>query len=61
MSNGDYLTRLLVQLPWAYRMNQLRDAVRDCYVIDGNYFDSSKYDACNDVPRYEHEVRLRCC
>lgn len=55
VSNGDFRKKLLYQLPWSYRFHQLKDAVRQCYLESGSYYDSSKYDACNDVPRYEAE------
>ena len=44
---------MLYQLPWAYKVQQLGEAVKDSYIQIGDMFDSSKYDNCNDVPRYD--------
>lgn len=50
---GKCTPELLYQLPWAYKVQQLNEAVQDCYVNMGDIYDSSKYDNCNGVPRYE--------
>eukprot|EP01041_Mallomonas_annulata_P009950 gene9950-20686_t len=55
VSKGDFYTSLIYQLPWAYRLSQLRDAVRACYIHRGDYFDSSPYDDCSGVPRYDKQ------
>lgn len=50
---GKCTPELLYQLPWAYKVQQLHEAVEDCYINMGDIYDSSKYDNCNGVPRYE--------
>jgi hypothetical protein len=50
---GKCTPELLYQLPWAYKVQQLHEAVQDCYLNMGDIYDSSKYDNCNGVPRYE--------
>ena len=50
---GKCTPELLYQLPWAYKVQQLHEAVEDCFLNMGDIYDSSKYDNCNGVPRYE--------
>jgi hypothetical protein len=54
ISDGRYDPEILYKLPWAYKMMQLADAIKDCYLTGGDILDSSKYDNCNDVPRYDN-------
>lgn len=54
VSEGLYDPETVYQLPWAYKVQQLELAVRDCYLKASDFFDSSKYDNCNDVPRYDN-------
>lgn len=53
VSEGCFEPELLYKLPWAYKVQQLGAAVRESYLEVGDMFDSSKYDNCNDVPRYD--------
>ncbi len=53
VSEGSMEPEILYQLPWAYKLQQLSMAVKDCYIKGNDFFDSSKYDNCNDVPRYD--------
>mmetsp|Transcript_14423 Transcript_14423/g.21668 ORF Transcript_14423/g.21668 Transcript_14423/m.21668 type:complete len:1392 (+) Transcript_14423:58-4233(+) len=53
VSQGSFEPELLYKLPWAYKVQQLGAAVKACYLEVGDMFDSSKYDNCNDVPRYD--------
>jgi hypothetical protein len=54
VSGGSFEPELLYKLPWAYKVQQLSAAVKDSYVTVGDMLDSSKYDNCNDVPRYDN-------
>ena len=54
VSGGSFEPELLYKLPWAYKVQQLSAAVKDSYVNVGDMLDSSKYDNCNDVPRYDN-------
>lgn len=54
VSQGVYFDDLIYQLSWAYRMSQLEGAIRDCFKRNGDWFDSSPYDNCDGVPRYEN-------
>lgn len=53
VSQGSFEPELLYKLPWAYKVQQLSAAVKESYLQVGDMFDSSKYDNCNDVPRYD--------
>lgn len=53
ISQGLYDPEMLYKLPWAYKVQQLGAAVKDCFLEVGDFFDSSKYDDCNEVPRYD--------
>lgn len=54
VSGGSFEPELLYKLPWAYKVQQLSAAVKDSYLNVGDMLDSSKYDNCNDVPRYDN-------
>lgn len=54
VSGGNFEPELLYKLPWAYKLQQLSAAVKDSYLQLGDMLDSSKYDNCNDVPRYDN-------
>jgi hypothetical protein len=54
VSEGSFEPEIIYQLPWAYKINQLALATKDCYVNCYDFFDSSKYDNCNGVPRYDN-------
>jgi len=53
VAEGNYVADLIFQLSWAYRVKQFEDAVMDCYRKGEDFFDSSKYDNCDGIPRYE--------
>jgi hypothetical protein len=55
VAEGYYLEELILQLPWAYQIHQFEGAVKDCSKYSGNFLDSSKYDNCDGIPRYENE------
>lgn len=52
VSQGLYDPQVVYKLPWAYKMSQLAQAAKACYLEGGDFYDSSKYDDCNGVPRY---------
>jgi hypothetical protein len=52
VSQGLYDPNVVFKLPWAYKMTQLAAAAKACYLEGGDFYDSSKYDDCNGVPRY---------
>jgi hypothetical protein len=54
VSDGSFAPELLYKLPWAYKVQQLSAAVKDSFLNVGDMLDSSKYDNCNDVPRYDN-------
>ena len=54
ISEGDYDDAALFRLPWAYKLKQLAIAVEDCYLTAGDFYNSFKYDNCNNVPRYDN-------
>lgn len=53
VSSGCYLDNLIFQLTWSYRMAQLELAIKECYKRGADFTDSSPYDNCKGVPRYE--------
>lgn len=53
VSGGCYLDTLIFQLTWSYRLAQLETAVKDCYKKNGDFKDSSAYDNCKGVRRYD--------
>ena len=53
VSGGCYTASLLHQVAWAYQLNQLELALKDCIKVGGNFDDCSKYDNCDGIPRYE--------
>ena len=52
VSQGQTISELIFQLTWSYRLIQLDRAVIECYIVYGNFLDSSPYDNCDGVPRY---------
>ena len=52
IAQGYFSNDLLFQISWAYKVHLLETAIKDCYLVQGDYLDSSKYDSCNGIPRY---------
>jgi len=52
IAHGYFSNDLLFQISWAHKLHLLETAIKDCYLINGDYLDSSKYDNCNGIPRY---------
>lgn len=53
ISDGNYDQDSLIMLPWAYKFHQFQVALVDCYLKGAQYSDSSKYDNCDGIPRFE--------
>ncbi len=52
IAQGYFSNDLLFQISWAHKVHLLETAIKDCYLTQGDYLDSSKYDNCNGIPRY---------
>ncbi len=53
ISEATYLAADLYQLGWAYKFSVFEDAAIDCYLSRIDFFDSSKYDNCDGIPRFD--------
>jgi hypothetical protein len=52
VSNGSYVPKLLLELPWAYKFTLFEGAIVACLKSKGSLNDSSDYDNCDGTPRY---------